>query len=355
MLNSPSNVIPKHLFPQCYTVGFELEYSKPDMRSASQQAAITRIGEIKYDGTVSTGFELASRVFRWNDFTGGRSNPKYLIWQTLFKTLQTLGASVESKDGAGMHVHIGKEAVNSEGLYFCNLLLCSWAQYIQAIGERTFTRFCQNVANTKGDCEHGTSRENRYRVLNVAPETTVELRFFKSTVSLFSFLKNVQFALSVFHFVAFCAKTGNPLQQKAVSEKNWLDYLQWCSNYFLTYPVLCKFYEQQGFLASSVEPTVESKEYLLDLACAPANIRTETKDLLHLALKTISVSFPVVKCETLMHAAKHVIRNSGGYTNALSLMSWVNGVCNTCAKEGCDTIRVVFNSDGVSESDLTDK
>lgn len=347
--SKPTGVRPKQYFPNAFSLGFELEFGSPTIASAQRHQAITRIGELKYDGTVPSGFEIASNVFHFNDFIAGRSNAKYHIWRTFFDTLVALKCSVDSVAGAGMHIHVGRECISPDRIFICNLMLCAWANYTRIIGEREFTQYCRNLVNPSANCaaKGGTvPRSERYKLLNVCPEKTLELRFFKSTISLKAFLKNIQFAMAVFSFAGSVDTTGLADGNPESIDRAWLEFLCYCGERVLTFPVLCQFFALKGFLESA--PVEEAQTVKADVTrsgamkvCAsdvPKSIRPDTMSRFICALQAVCASFPNVKPQAMMHALKHITGKDNSGANFISLMSWVHGLCSQCERGNYESI-----------------
>ena len=323
------------------TIGFELEYSHPSINTAQKTEEISRIGDIKHDGTVYTGFELASNIFNFNDFTG-ESSPRLRIIKQYFEKLRTLKPSTESEDGAGMHIHVGRQAIDPARIYDLNKMIVKWRNFIEKIGERAFTEYCSNICNSRdfclkrgkygddGDGDYHDDSDFKYRVLNVIPEHTVEFRFFKSTASFATFIKNMQFAVSVFHFTK-----NNNYTAKSDPLETWAQYIDFCLKHSETYPFLLRFFEKMGFV--SIVKRAEEQKIIAKMSQIQKLCSDRIFEKFIAILKSLCGGFPAVNVQCLMAATKHLGR---GKENC-KLVEFVRETTAKAKDKACNFVELV--------------
>lgn len=182
--------------PSLFRIGFELEFNDASLSSAS--SLLSGFGQIHFDGTVPSGFEISSPIHLGEEFIGKTISSK---WTQMFGIINELGSSTESIHGAGQHVHIERKNFTYGSALAINKFFLAYPDFIKSIGERNFTSYC---VNQMGYFDNYTKEfsSQKYSTINLrGPNSpTVEYRFFKTTNSLDKFLKNIQFAIAITAF-----------------------------------------------------------------------------------------------------------------------------------------------------------
>jgi len=269
-----------------YTVGFELEYD--DVAISTAEDALGQYGEVKEDGSIDDGYELASPIHTGKEFLGDANTHH---WDEMMATIVSLGSYPGGSHGAGHHIHVGKTAFTFESAMLINRFFVGHPVYLQQIGGREFNSYCYNMMGTF--VERGKEYySDKYRTMNLSPyhKPTVEYRFFNTTNKTDIFLKNMQFALGITAFGSelpwSCreeVKEDNPIYKKTFH--NWL---QKHKDYF---PHLIKFVKDEGL--GTFEPEIPAYK-----VGYPEPILRDRFNFLCIQISNACRSFPVVPVAT---------------------------------------------------------
>lgn len=167
---------------------------------------------VKSDGSLDDGVEIvtvpatiaAHKSGVWSEFMKGPA--KHLKgWST---------------STAGMHIHINRRALSlltlSRMLTFINSPENSRLLFtVAGRGSVHYSQYKQSVGLTS--LLRGYP-DGKYNALNIEPRNTVELRIFRSNITLHGVYRNLEFAHAL---VRFCAQTSN----KNLSTSNFIDWI----------------------------------------------------------------------------------------------------------------------------------
>lgn len=201
-----------------HQIGFELEYENCDVseRSDELNKELGRFGEIKDDGSLSYGFELASNVFRMSDFFSlSDSTP----WIDLFNKVSKLGG--QAQHNTGMHIHVSRSGLTDDEIAKINYFIFSSRAFMNAIGGRDENNWCLFIRNLEENIVNKNG--HKYCYLNVGHANTIEFRFFRTPETVEHFLKNMQFAISVVEFVKL--NNANALFYRDNNQENLIRYI----------------------------------------------------------------------------------------------------------------------------------
>lgn len=154
---------------------------------------------LKYDGSLSSGgFEIVSHPHTYERHL---ERP----YQSLLADLARAGYRSHNGGKCGLHFHIDRDFLGEDGPGNLVYLVEKFASQIWVLSrrgeseeERSYCRqfwidgvktlsTCKSVSEGRGD------RQDRYHMVNVTSEHTVELRFFRGTLNYHSFLSALQF------------------------------------------------------------------------------------------------------------------------------------------------------------------
>jgi len=174
----------------CLGNGTKLAYSASDNERWFYQ---------KYDGSLSSGgFEIVTHPHTYERHL---ERP----YQTLLADLARAGYRSHNGGHCGLHFHIDREFLGEDGPGNLVYLVEKYASQIwilsrrgESEGDRSYCRqFWQDGVKTLSTCKSVSrgrgDRQDRYHMVNVTNEHTVELRFFRGTLNYSSFKSALQF------------------------------------------------------------------------------------------------------------------------------------------------------------------
>jgi len=224
-----------------FTVGFELEYTSPkrmDIQTnaiyAEDYAVIIKHGELHYDGTVSSGFEFASKVFNASRFIGNSKGVP-----ALFSTFRKIKASITGHGTPGMHVHFGRQAFTKESyIKTLDIMVCGFGRFFEAMADRIANQWCPYVANRSYDLPaEGSNPKNwdRYRAINLQNKATIEVRIFRTPANELAFMANMQLVIALVEYIRTKNVELNNWSEAQGAVENFIRFIQKNKN---TYPEL---------------------------------------------------------------------------------------------------------------------
>lgn len=177
-------------------IGFELEYEGCSYygNSDSLRSGLGEYGDLKSDGSLNYGFELASKVNKFSDFCGKDTKS----WDEMFKRIKNR-FNAKSEGHTGMHIHVARASLSKDDLQKINYFVYSSQKLMDLLGNRTATTYSRYEMNS--DAEVLNSQGFKYRYLNTGKRDTIEFRFFKSPITVARFLCNMQFVMAIVGFV----------------------------------------------------------------------------------------------------------------------------------------------------------
>lgn len=185
--------------PESTTIGFELEYEGCEYWDHHRllDDVLGEFGKIKDDGSLSNGFELASRVHCFGDFVG----QNYLKFSGLFEQFDRIpDFDLETTTGTGLHFHVDKRALPASQWYKINEFVVNQGNLVQGIAGRPHTSYCKPQLNPLYKFELSASPVgHRLQAINPCGNcgNTVEFRMFQSTLSLECFAARGQFVIGL--------------------------------------------------------------------------------------------------------------------------------------------------------------
>ena len=175
---------------------------------------------IKHDGSIGHGFEVVLQPHTYDALV---QFPWHLIKE--FGDLFNLEKYMQWHSNIGMHIHISKGAFTKLQLFKFSQFLIQNRGFTAFIGERELNRYCGSFNGYLAEkiVKGYGSHEERYSLVNLANEFTVELRFMMSTTNPDIIWKNLQFTRTL---QLFCKESG--LKDWKVSQ--YLDFVKQYGN-----------------------------------------------------------------------------------------------------------------------------
>lgn len=214
-----------------YHMGVELEVDGGDSDDRDESAAqvIEALDDHVYcsnDGSLNTGFEIISHPHTYEELIK-------VNWADAFQGLLAEGWRGHDTQTAGLHIHIGRGCFDSEDAIarFCTFFENNWAfvkrfsrrkpDSLQRWAARYFTADSElDVKRTAKEIKDiSFNSGERYRAVNLCNRSTIEVRVFRSTLKLQTFLATLEFV----HLIAEKCNVISDEQAESMPVSEWLE------------------------------------------------------------------------------------------------------------------------------------
>lgn len=203
-----------------YGVELEVEYGGESDREAAKVVNEMRKDGVPFvyashDGSLNNGIEFITMPA-----TIGYHKSIESEYEKIFKMLVKDGYRGHNSENAGIHVHFSRDYFEGNELYLSNLLLLVdrfWDEII-VFSRRDYNRCKQYMKKVSSDYStnkyyideynSSDSHSGHYYAVNITNEDTIELRFFKSTLNVNTFMCILDFVDKLVR----TAKTKTPSQ-----------------------------------------------------------------------------------------------------------------------------------------------
>jgi hypothetical protein len=225
-------------------LGCELEYETTDRDKA--RIAVGRALEghaiMKSDGSIHNGFEIVTC-------------PATLDIQldVFSKFFENYPAELQSASNVGMHIHISRKplSVLTVGKLTRFMNHPDNKAFIESIAGRANNSYCRQDISRSEHLSYPLVNKGggeRYNVLNVRNENTIEFRIFSTPTSYDDFASKLQFVQALVEYSKPCA-----VALSAYAHKSYEEFTTWLSKNKRTYPNLCK---KLGLIKTQQQPSV---------------------------------------------------------------------------------------------------
>ena len=151
----------------------------------------------KHDGSLHNGFEIVSHPATFNYW---KQNSKYMqALDGLTKYCRSFRA-----DSCGIHIHMSKAAFS--GLHLAHFLhfMYNNPSFVEFIAQRTSNTYASFVpeerANVLNRAKTKRGNYERYAIVNLQNQSTIEIRIFKGNLRPDAFMKNIEFCKALYDF-----------------------------------------------------------------------------------------------------------------------------------------------------------
>jgi len=191
----------KEEYNNCYDSEESIATEIHDQINGSDLCDYEKYGYLKYDGSIKHGMEIVTHPCSFN------FHIKNMGWQYILDECDSKGYSSHDLGTCGMHIHISKVAFGStkheQEFNIAKLLLffeTNWNN-IKKFSRRKndqIVEYCNRYNNLLPEdqpseiCKKAKS-EGRYFAVNLKPEDTVEIRIFRGTLKIETFIASLQF------------------------------------------------------------------------------------------------------------------------------------------------------------------
>jgi hypothetical protein len=156
----------------------------------------------KTDGSLTDGFEIVSHPMTFNYIKQSEKT-----FSDSLKLLVENGYNSYDANTCGMHIHISKANFTTWHLYRFLKFFVENKEFIVSISQRKMEKL-QKWANIEDENDSSLiykakkkdGNEKRYVAINLQNKATIEIRIFRGTLNLNSFMKNIEFAHSLFMY-----------------------------------------------------------------------------------------------------------------------------------------------------------
>lgn len=156
----------------------------------------------KTDGSLTDGFEIVTHPLTFNYI---QQNEK--VFTNSLKLLVENGYNSYDANTCGMHIHISKNNFNTWHLYRFLKFFVENKEFIAAISQRKMEKL-KKWANIEDDSDSSLiykakkkdGNGERYVAINLKNSQTIEIRIFRGTLNINSFMKNIEFSHALYMF-----------------------------------------------------------------------------------------------------------------------------------------------------------
>lgn len=187
-------------------LGIELEVERKNSNGLRHRAMAGLIQHehwyFKTDGSLTDGFEIVSHPMTFNYIKRNES-----IFSESLKKLVDNGYNSYDANTCGMHIHISKNNFNTWHLYRFLKFFVENKEFIVSISQRKIDKL-KKWANIEDDndasliykAKKKEGNNERYVAINLKNSQTIEIRIFRGTLNFNSYMKNIEFAHSLFMY-----------------------------------------------------------------------------------------------------------------------------------------------------------
>ena len=156
----------------------------------------------KTDGSLTDGFEIVTHPMTFNYIQQGEKT-----FTDSLKLLVENGYNSYDANTCGMHIHISKNNFTTWHLYRFLKFFVENKEFIVAISQRKMEKL-KKWANIEDDSDSSLiykakkkdGNSERYVAINLKNTATIEIRIFRGTLNINSFMKNIEFAHALFMY-----------------------------------------------------------------------------------------------------------------------------------------------------------
>jgi len=186
--------------------GIELEVERKNSNGLKHKYMAGMIDHehwyFKNDGSLTDGFEIVTHPMTFNYIKQDEKT-----FSDSFKLLVENGYNSYDANTCGMHIHISKNNFNTWHLYRFLKFFVENKEFIIAISQRKMEKL-KKWANIEDDNDSSLiykakkkdGNNERYVAINLKNSQTIEIRIFRGTLNFNSFMKNIEFAHSLFMY-----------------------------------------------------------------------------------------------------------------------------------------------------------
>jgi hypothetical protein len=156
----------------------------------------------KTDGSLTDGFEIVTHPMTFNYIQQSEKT-----FTDSLKLLVENGYNSYDANTCGMHIHISKNNFTTWHLYRFLKFFVENKEFIVAISQRKMEKL-KKWANIEDDSDSSLiykakkkdGNSERYVAINLKNTATIEIRIFRGTLNINSFMKNIEFAHALFMY-----------------------------------------------------------------------------------------------------------------------------------------------------------
>lgn len=186
--------------------GIELEVERRNSESIKHKDMAELIKNehwyFKTDGSLTDGFEIVTHPMTFN-YIKNASNS----FESALKLLVENNYNSYNANTCGMHIHISKKVFSTWHLYRFMKFFVENKDFIVSISQRKLDKLERwaNIEDNSNDeliykAKKKGGNNARYVAINLQNVNTIEIRIFRGTLNFNSFLKNIEFAHSLFMY-----------------------------------------------------------------------------------------------------------------------------------------------------------
>jgi len=208
--------------------GIELEVERKNSKGLKHKYMAGMIQHehwyFKTDGSLTDGFEIVTHPMTFNYIQQSEKT-----FTDSMKLLVENGYNSYDANTCGMHIHISKNNFTTWHLYRFLKFFVENKEFIVAISQRKMEKL-KKWANIEEDSDSSLiykakkkdGNSERYVAINLKNTATIEIRIFRGTLNINSFMKNIEFAHALFMYTK---------ENKEISLDGFKTYIQSSCDY----------------------------------------------------------------------------------------------------------------------------
>lgn len=148
----------------------------------------------KHDGSVKPGFEIVTMPMT-REFIDWRQDIFAMLFSTMKSIVPTIDALVENHPSCGFHVHVSRDSMSKLHVFRLASFVFSNVDNLSRIGRRPLNQYCNAKIRYPLTMQSNKAlklHDERYKVLNLQNEETIEFRFPKGLTDIETFLMTLE-------------------------------------------------------------------------------------------------------------------------------------------------------------------
>lgn len=174
----------------------------------------------KHDGSVRPGFEIVTMPMT-RDFITQNQELLHTLFKSIRKVVPNVDRFVSEHPNCGFHIHVSRDSMTKLHVFRLASFVFANVPNLCLVGRRTTNQYCDSKIAyplTMQSLKPLKMHDERYKILNLQNEETIEFRFPKGLTDLNTFLYTLEFCDSMIDYTQHISNSD-------VSFRRYLDFV----------------------------------------------------------------------------------------------------------------------------------